>query len=90
MNVNNDKMKGSLFLILIAVVELVLVLGLVIFHVERLPDPLGVITLLVVAFGPMTIMFYYFITRFLHKERYENQKMSMNETSMNITTENTK
>lgn len=75
----NDKMKGVLFLILIAVVELVLVLGLVIFHVEKLPDPLGVITLLIVAFGPMSVMFYYFIVRFLHKERCENQEVIMNE-----------
>lgn len=71
MYANNDKTKGSLFLILIAVVELVLVLSLVMFHVERLPDPFGVITLLIVAFGPMTLMIYYFITRFLHKERCE-------------------
>jgi membrane protein implicated in regulation of membrane protease activity len=80
MYTNNDRIKGRLFLILIAVVELVLVLSLVIFHVERLPDPLGVITLLIVAFGPLTLMFYYFITRFLHKERYKNQEISIDGT----------
>ena len=60
-----------LFLISMAVVEMMCVLGLVFFHVEKLPDPLNVVVLIVVAFGPLSLMIYYFIVRFYFpKMRY--------------------
>lgn len=64
---SNNKTNGIIFLILLALVALASVLSLVIFHAEKLPDPLNVITVLIVAFGPTSLMFYYFITRFWPK-----------------------
>lgn len=70
---NNCKTNGTIFLISIPIVIAISVLSLVIFHVEKLPDPLNVIVILIVAFGPASLMFYYFITRFWLKMRLNKE-----------------
>jgi len=67
------KTKGVIFLISTTIVTAVSVLSLVIFHVEKLPDPLNVITILIVAFGPTSLMLYYFIVKLRLRRDYNKE-----------------
>jgi hypothetical protein len=60
----NKKTEGSIFLVLTAVVTLICVLLTIWWKLDKLPDPINVISILALAFGPLTIMITYFIHKY--------------------------
>jgi hypothetical protein len=60
----NKKIEGSVFLVLTAVVTLISTLLTIWWHLDKLPDPINVISILALSFGPLTIMFTYFIYKY--------------------------
>lgn len=64
----NNKTEGTLFLIMTAVVTFIGVLLTILWHFDKLPDPINVISILALSFGPPTIMFIYFILKYKNSD----------------------
>lgn len=64
-----DKNKALLFLTFVPFVTAFFVMLTVILHVENLPDPLNVMTILSLSFGPPSLMMWYWLNRFYFTRR---------------------
>lgn len=65
-----DRDKALLFLISIPFVTALFVILLVVLHAENLPDPLNVMVILILSFGPPSLMMWYWMNNF-----YFNRKI---------------
>lgn len=59
-----DKDKALLFLIFIPIVTAFFVILPMVLHAENLPDPLNVIVILSLSFGPPYLMMWYWMNNF--------------------------
>lgn len=73
----NNKTEGTLFLIMTAVVAFIGVLLTILWHFDKLPDPINVIAILTFSFGPLTIMFIYFILKYKDRDNWNMQNKTL-------------
>lgn len=64
----SKKVEGAIFLIMTGVVALVCVLLTIVWHLDRLPDPINIISILTLSFGPLFLMTLYYIRKY--KDRF--------------------